>query len=230
MGIFKKVDPLAWVDFVKQAQSHRMSAANLLRGWIDVTDYKLSEGSLLESYTSRLPEGYSPQGDISDFDSHLTEAETVLQNGFKTYGAPRLRGSRFDKYAIAVVNQEVFQLTLQNIFQDELLKVGAWIHCKQKGIDTEQFEPYGLSVEHLRIHQAGLEIEKGQYLDLFFGNDIVLGKRDTSDAQIQRWAENSFRLIAPYQNSLSEKKSRTSSLMPWIFGKATSPDLSTFGF
>jgi hypothetical protein len=230
VGFFKKADPLGWVDFVKQTQSKNMQAYDFIRLWCDSVDYKIESGTLLTDYKSEFPEGMTVQGNIGNFLELLEAAKQELDRGFRSYGFPKMKLGRFDAFSIAVINQEVFHESIINLYLHKLLEVGAWIHCANHELEPTTFEPYISAKESVQVFKTGIEFEKKQYLDLFYGNDLILGPRDTSEVEILKWAEQSFGMVAPYRKIAKKKEPIISSLMPWVLGEASTPDLSTFDF
>ena len=228
MGIFRKVDPTAWVEYVKEVQSLHMQGFRILELWMMGIDSKIKKGNLISAYSPQFPEGLD--GNINDFIELQATAKSTQTQGFKVVGTPKYRASGLDAYAVGVINQDVFHEVLLNIFVHKVLEVGAVVHCLQKAIDPELFKPFVDARESLRVFLEAKKFENKQYLDLFFANDIILGKRDTSDQEILRWADQTFGYIRPYRQLAQKRFEEVRSLMPWILGEETSPNLQSLRY
>lgn len=228
MAIFKKVNSFAWVDCVKEVQSLHMQGFGILELWMNSVDYKIKSGNLLSTYSPQLPEGLD--GNINDFIEFQVLATKTLTQGFKVVGRPKYRAGGLNDYSVGVINQDVFHEVLMNIFVHKVLEVGAVIHCLKLEVDPDSSRQVIEARESLRVFSEAKKFENKQYLDLFFGNDILLGKRDTSEQEILHWADLTFGLIGPYRQLAQKRFEEIRSLLPWILGEVDSPNLESFEF
>lgn len=230
MGFFKKTVTNNWIDDIKAVQSQHMNGYQILETWMMVVDAQIKNGNLLKSYSPRLPENLSIQGHIGELSYWQSVASADKEKILNKFGKPKLKQGKLDAYSVAIINQEVLHEIIFNIYAFKVLEIGAVIFCLNNNLDLHEYAPYLEAKDSVATFISHLKMENKQYLDLFFGNDLILGKREATDEEIVEWTEQTAGLVFAYNKLASKTLAEVKSLIPWILGEAVQPNIDSFSF
>ena len=228
MAFFKRQDPTEWVPFIYGAQDCHQQGWRVLNLWMGRVDHLIGQDVLLREYDPQLPEGLD--ANIGDFLDLQERANDCIIQGILKVGRPRLGSGNFSDYTIASINQDVYHEALGNLFANKVCEIGAHIHCELEGVSKETFKPLLDAQSAIQVFLNTLEGEDKQYLDLFYGNDSIVGPRDVTREEILRHANWVYGYIDGFRQLAEKKLALCVSLLPWILDNTREIDLASFNY